>query len=113
MEVHIEALLELISCPKPPNFGVEAYIEAPTGVALRRMHKCMCMYIYMDNCVLKCKECIYICMHMHTKRQKMEISPRIEVYLIHYLGCLVDYGVCSADIVQICMVDSVCTSYSF
>jgi hypothetical protein len=31
MEIHIEALLELGFCPKPPNFGV----EAPTGVALR------------------------------------------------------------------------------
>jgi hypothetical protein len=34
MEGHLEALLELIFCPKPPNFGVEAHIEAPTGVAL-------------------------------------------------------------------------------
>jgi hypothetical protein len=24
----------LVFCPKPPNFGVEAHIEAPTGVAL-------------------------------------------------------------------------------
>jgi hypothetical protein len=48
---------------------------------------------------------------MHTKGKKMEISPRIAVYLRHYLGCLlVDYGVCSADIVRICMVDSVCTA---
>jgi hypothetical protein len=34
MEVCLEALLELGFCTKPPNFGVEAYIEAPTGVAL-------------------------------------------------------------------------------
>jgi hypothetical protein len=35
MEVHIEALLELVFFPKPPNFGVEAHIEAHTVVALR------------------------------------------------------------------------------
>jgi hypothetical protein len=35
MKVHIEVPLELVFCPKPPNFGVEAHIEAPTGVALR------------------------------------------------------------------------------
>jgi hypothetical protein len=29
MEVHIEPLLELVFCPKPPNFEVEAHIEAP------------------------------------------------------------------------------------
>jgi hypothetical protein len=29
-----EALLELIFYTKPPNFGVEAHMEAPTGVAL-------------------------------------------------------------------------------
>jgi hypothetical protein len=34
MKVHIEVPLELVFCPKPPNFGVEAHIEAPTGVAL-------------------------------------------------------------------------------
>jgi hypothetical protein len=35
MKVHIEASLELVFCPKPPNFGVEAHIEAPTGVAVK------------------------------------------------------------------------------
>jgi hypothetical protein len=34
MEVHLEVLLELIFCTQPPNFGVEAHIEASTGVAL-------------------------------------------------------------------------------
>jgi hypothetical protein len=34
MEVCLEALLELCFWTKPPNFGVEAHIEAPTGVAL-------------------------------------------------------------------------------
>jgi hypothetical protein len=34
MEVHIEALLELVFFPQPSNFGVEAHIEARTGVAL-------------------------------------------------------------------------------
>jgi hypothetical protein len=34
MEVHIEALLELGFFPQPSNFGVEAHIEARTGVAL-------------------------------------------------------------------------------
>jgi hypothetical protein len=36
MEVHLEALLELIFYTKPLNFGVEDRIEAPTGVALTR-----------------------------------------------------------------------------
>jgi hypothetical protein len=34
MEVHLEVLLELHFFTKPPNFGVEAHMEAPTGVAL-------------------------------------------------------------------------------
>jgi hypothetical protein len=34
MEVHLKALLELIFYTKPPNFGVEALMEAPTGVSL-------------------------------------------------------------------------------
>jgi hypothetical protein len=34
MEVHIKTLLELVFFSKPPNFRVEAHIEAPTGVAL-------------------------------------------------------------------------------
>jgi hypothetical protein len=33
MEVCLEALLGF--CTKPPNFRVEAHIEAPTGVALK------------------------------------------------------------------------------
>jgi hypothetical protein len=37
MEVCLEALLELCFWTKPPNFGVEAHIEAPTGVALNLM----------------------------------------------------------------------------
>jgi hypothetical protein len=36
MEVCLEALLELCFCTKPPNFRVEAHIEASTGVALRK-----------------------------------------------------------------------------
>jgi hypothetical protein len=36
MEGHLEALLELIFCTQPPNFGVEAHMEAPTGVALNK-----------------------------------------------------------------------------
>jgi hypothetical protein len=35
MKAHIEVPLELVFCPKPPNFGVETHIEAPTGVAIR------------------------------------------------------------------------------
>jgi hypothetical protein len=35
MEVCLEALLELGFCTKPPNFRIEAHIEAPTGVALK------------------------------------------------------------------------------
>jgi hypothetical protein len=38
MEGYLEALLELIFCTQPPNFGVEAHMEAPTGVALRRAY---------------------------------------------------------------------------
>jgi hypothetical protein len=34
IEVCLEALLELDFCTKPPNFGVDAHIEAPTGVGL-------------------------------------------------------------------------------
>jgi hypothetical protein len=34
MKAYLEALLELGFCTKPPNFGVEARMEAPTGVAL-------------------------------------------------------------------------------
>jgi hypothetical protein len=34
MEACLEALLEIDFCTKPPNFEVEAHIEAPTGVAL-------------------------------------------------------------------------------
>jgi hypothetical protein len=33
IEGHLEVLLELIFCTQPPNFGVEAHMEAPTGVA--------------------------------------------------------------------------------
>jgi hypothetical protein len=32
----------LFFCPKPSNFGVEAHIEAPTGVALTHFnHSCV------------------------------------------------------------------------
>jgi hypothetical protein len=34
MEGHLEALLEMYFCTKPPNFGVEAHMEAPAGDAL-------------------------------------------------------------------------------
>jgi hypothetical protein len=34
MEGHLEALLEMDFCTKPPNFGVEAHMEAPAGDAL-------------------------------------------------------------------------------
>jgi hypothetical protein len=34
MQAHLEVLLELIFCIKFPNFGVEAHLESPTGVAL-------------------------------------------------------------------------------
>jgi hypothetical protein len=35
MEGHLEAVLEMDFCTKPPNFGVEAHMEAPTGDALK------------------------------------------------------------------------------
>jgi hypothetical protein len=34
MEACLEALLEMVFCTKPPNFGVEARMEAPAGDAL-------------------------------------------------------------------------------
>jgi hypothetical protein len=34
MEGHLEALLEMDFCTKPPNFRVEAHMEAPAGDAL-------------------------------------------------------------------------------
>jgi hypothetical protein len=34
MKGHLEALLEMDFCTKPPNFGVEARLEAPAGDAL-------------------------------------------------------------------------------
>jgi hypothetical protein len=34
MEACLEALLEMDFCSKPPNFGVEAHMEAPAGDAL-------------------------------------------------------------------------------
>jgi hypothetical protein len=37
MEGHLEALLEMDFCTKPPNFGVEAHMEAPAGDALRHI----------------------------------------------------------------------------
>jgi hypothetical protein len=39
MQVHIETLLELFFFIKPPNFGVEAHIEAIVGVALNQVVK--------------------------------------------------------------------------
>jgi hypothetical protein len=42
MEVCLEALLELIFCTKHLNFGVEAHIEAPNGVAL------ISYYLYLN-----------------------------------------------------------------
>jgi hypothetical protein len=39
MEGHLEALLEMDFCTKPPNFGVEANMEAPTGDALREPNR--------------------------------------------------------------------------
>jgi hypothetical protein len=37
MEGHLEVLLEMDFCTKPPNFGVEAHMEAPAGDALRTL----------------------------------------------------------------------------
>jgi hypothetical protein len=34
METCLEALLKMDFCTKPPNFGVEGHMEAPTGDAL-------------------------------------------------------------------------------
>jgi hypothetical protein len=40
MEACLEALLEMVFCTKPPNFGVEARMEAPAGDALRQRILC-------------------------------------------------------------------------
>jgi hypothetical protein len=45
MEACLEALLEIDFCTKPPNFGVEAHMEAPAGDALR--HSCGHVRVYM------------------------------------------------------------------
>jgi hypothetical protein len=37
MEGHLEALLEMNFYTKPPNFGVEAHMEAPAVDALSHM----------------------------------------------------------------------------
>jgi hypothetical protein len=58
MEGHLEALLEMDFCTKPPNFGVEAHMEAPTGDALR-MGVCTCK-IEMQLYVLLQLPYIYI-----------------------------------------------------
>jgi hypothetical protein len=34
MKVHIESLLELVFCPNPSNFGVEAHIKPPLELLL-------------------------------------------------------------------------------
>jgi hypothetical protein len=39
MEACLEALLEIDFCTKPPNFGVEAHMEAPAGDALMRYNQ--------------------------------------------------------------------------
>jgi hypothetical protein len=40
MKGHLEALLEMDFCTKPPKFGVEAHMEAPAGDALTYEAKC-------------------------------------------------------------------------
>jgi hypothetical protein len=56
----IEVPLELSFFIKPPNFGVDAHLEAPTGVVIRQLiiihdslngtrHLCICIYIYVHT----------------------------------------------------------------
>jgi hypothetical protein len=51
MEDHLEALLEMDFCTKPPNFGVEAHMEAPlemlltTGRSWKQMGNVYCTSI--------------------------------------------------------------------
>jgi hypothetical protein len=40
IKVHIEVPLELVFSLKPPNFGEEAHIEPPNGVALNSSSLC-------------------------------------------------------------------------
>jgi hypothetical protein len=50
MESDLEALLEMDFCTKPPNFGVEANMEAPTGDALSsRYQRCKNKHIIGSN----------------------------------------------------------------
>jgi hypothetical protein len=41
MEGHLEAPLEMNFCSKPPNFEVEAHMEAPAGDALTNVNVCV------------------------------------------------------------------------
>jgi hypothetical protein len=51
MEACLEALLEMDFCTKPPNFEVEAHMEAPAGDALSRPTKDLwCKHEYLFYC---------------------------------------------------------------
>jgi hypothetical protein len=60
MEGHLEALLEMDFCTKPPNFGVEAHMEAPTGDALiTRTSLCIFLFFSVTPPLEKCKFCFF------------------------------------------------------
>jgi hypothetical protein len=47
MEACLEALLEMDFCTKPPNFGVEAHMEAPAGDALISLLFLFAIYLFI------------------------------------------------------------------
>jgi hypothetical protein len=49
MEACLEAPLEMVFCTKPPNFGVEAHMEAPVGDALRGIN--ITMFLPHNLCI--------------------------------------------------------------
>jgi hypothetical protein len=59
MEGHLEALREMDFCTKPPNFRVEAHMEAPAGDAL----------ITLDDYVQICDSCGRV-VHCVTKLER-------------------------------------------
>jgi hypothetical protein len=59
MEGHLEALLEMDFCTKPPNFGAEAHMEAPAGDALSRANRALIAGCSYCRPVLVVANCLY------------------------------------------------------
>jgi hypothetical protein len=78
MEACLEALLEMIFCTKPPNFGVEAHMEAPAGDALREvrdhysfslqlLHERSCKIGHLGCGLMVVKQCVWLCAHIRVE----------------------------------------------